>query len=162
MEITGYARRVIFPCLPLRDPDTWMLLGEKKKEEGKTTEKKTGYRTSSGARNDPLSLLGLKSGDRWEIFRAVSAWRAWRLFSIHIGDHTSHIFNTICVFSLRGRECAIIELRARLRGNCTLWVIACDKCSECPTFLRDVNGPDLGHRARATYTSRRDIFSFID
>jgi len=109
--------------------------------------------------NDSLSSLRFKSEAGYEIFHAVSAWRAWRLFPIYIGDHTSHIFNTICVFSLRDRECAIIEPRARLRGNCTLWVIACDKCPECPTFLRDVNGLDLGHRARATH--RAGIYSLL-
>lgn len=51
--------------------------------------------------------------------------------------------------------------RARLRGNCTLWVIACDKCPECPTFLRDVNGLDPGEYIPARATHRTGIYSLL-
>jgi len=39
-----------------------------------------------------------------------------------------------------------------------LWVIACDKCPECPAFLPDVNGP-AGKRDKRTHTRSRDTLS---
>lgn len=133
MGITG---RAIFPCLPPRLPTPEWLLGEKR-EGGEKSREKNGLPRAVGS--DPLSSLGFKSEPDFPCdFRLPGVASVLHPYRRPNVPHLQHDLRFLS---------AIIEPRARLRGNCTLWVIACDKCPECPAFLRDVNGPDLGHRA---------------
>lgn len=145
-----------------RDPDTRVLLGEKKKDDG---EPRKGLLCVSGARNDPLGFKSTR-GQRGGAQDFPCGFRLTGVASVlHIGDHTFHIFDTICVFSPGAASAPIIEPRARLRVtvHCgSLLVISALNVRHFCQMFNGPAGPDCrGHRATHAHTerARRDIFS---
>jgi hypothetical protein len=141
----------------------WVKKREAEREERR---KRRGYRAPpSGARNDPLSSLGdLNPGSvqgfpcDFRLTGVASVLHPYRR------PHVPHLQHDLRFLYAGPRVRDNRAASSPTCCNCTLWVIACDKCPECPTFLRDVNGLDLGHRdARDIHThrARGELYSLL-